>query len=61
MSLVEHPTRHLTPVESATPDTVIVRAWWDPELATTGFPPRSAYVERYWLGVIGPSACEVAR
>ena len=61
MSLIDHPTRHLTPVETATPDTVTVRAWWDPDLATTGFPPRSNYCERYWLGVIGPSALLLLR
>ena len=61
MSLIHHPTRHLTPVESATSDLVVVRAWWDPELATTGFPPRGAYAERYWLGVIGPSALLLLR
>jgi len=62
MSLIDHPTRHLAPVEApATPDTVVVRAWWDPDLATTGFPPRSAYAERYWLGVIGPSALLLLR
>jgi hypothetical protein len=38
-----------------------VRAWWDPELATRGFAPRSAYVERFWLGVLGPSAVFLVR
>lgn len=67
MSLVDHPTRHLAPADpldeppAAHPDSVVVRAWWDPDLAIRGFEPRSAYVERYWLGVLGPSAVFLIR
>jgi hypothetical protein len=61
MTLIDHPTRHLSAVEPAAPDVLVVRAWWDPELATRGFDPRGAYVERYWLGVIGPSALLLIR
>ena len=41
--------------------TMVVRPWWDPVLATTGVDPRSPYVERYWLGVVGPSAVLLLR
>lgn len=36
-------------------ETVTVRPWADEVLDRVGFDPRSAYVERFWLGVIGPS------
>jgi hypothetical protein len=62
MSVVDHPTRHLRSVEpTAHPTSVVVKAWWDPTLATQGFDPRGAYVERFWLGVIGPSAVFLIR
>ncbi len=32
-----------------------VTPWWDPGLAASGVDPRDTYVERFWLGVIGPS------
>ncbi|MFZ4517973.1 MAG: hypothetical protein ACOYOP_06275 [Microthrixaceae bacterium] len=43
------------------PDELIVRAWWDPVLATRGHDPRSAYVERFWLGIVGPSTVLLLR
>ena len=33
-----------------------VRPWDDPGLARRGHDPRSAYVERFWIAVLGPSA-----
>lgn len=36
--------------------TVHVRPWPDPVLDSLGHDPRSAYVERFWLAVLGPSA-----
>lgn len=33
-----------------------ISAWTDPVIDTVGHDPRSAYVERFWLGVLGPSA-----
>src|SRR5438309_155959 len=36
--------------------TVTVRPWQDELIDTLGFDPRSAYVERYWLGILGPSS-----
>lgn len=40
----------------ATHDPVTVVAWVDPVVEAFGHHPRSEYVERYWLGVLGPSA-----
>lgn len=38
------PSRHL-----------VVRPWWDPDLAITGHRLDDPYVELFWLGVLGPS------
>lgn len=40
---------------------LVIRPLWDPGLAAVGFDPRSPYVERYWLGVLGPSAVFLLR
>jgi hypothetical protein len=45
--------------ESLTHLTVV--SWFDPFLAQHGYDPRSAYVERFWLGVLGPSATWLLR
>ena len=34
---------------------VLVRPWVDPVIDQVGHDPRSAYVERFWLGILGPS------
>ena len=47
--------------DEAPPTCLVVRPWWDPDLAVAGFDPRSAYVERYWLGVLGPSVVFLLR
>lgn len=38
------------------PQEAIIRPWADPVVDVRGFDPRSQYVERYWLSVIGPTA-----
>ncbi len=38
-----------------------VVTWRDPLVDATGFDPRSAYVETFWLGVLGPSATLLIR
>ena len=38
-----------------------IHPWPDPQVDERGHDPRSAYVERYWLGVIGPTATLVMR
>jgi hypothetical protein len=42
-------------------DTVHIRPWADEVLERVGFDPRSPYVERFWLGVIGPSVTWLMR
>lgn len=45
-----------------TPDPyVTIRPWVDPRVDDRGHDPRSAYVERYWLSVIGPTATWIMR
>lgn len=38
-----------------------IQPWPDPVVDDHGHDPRSAYVERFWLPVLGPSTCDVAR
>lgn len=40
---------------------VRVVPWPDPVVDELGHDPRSAYVERYWLGVLGPTATWLVR
>ena len=42
-------------------ETVMVRPLVDEVVDRLGFDPRSAYVERFWLGVIGPSTTWLLR
>ncbi len=41
--------------------TVTIRPWTDDTLERVGYDPRSPYVERFWLGVIGPSVTWLMR
>jgi hypothetical protein len=47
-------------IELASPRATI-RPWIDPVVDRRGYDPRSTYVERYWLGVIGPTATWIMR
>src|SRR5919199_1743689 len=49
--------------DAASPDldTVTVRPWPDPVIDALGHDPRSQYVERFWLGVLGPSTTWLMR
>jgi hypothetical protein len=38
-----------------------IRPWVDPVVDARGHDPRSAYVERYWLSVLGPTATWIMR
>src|SRR5579871_4989988 len=38
-----------------------VRPWADPLIDTLGFDPRSAYVEQFWLSILGPSTTWLLR
>lgn len=49
-----------TPFDPQSPY-VTIRPWSDPVVDARGHDPRSAYVERYWLGVIGPTATWIVR
>ncbi len=40
---------------------IVVRAWIDPLVDDHGHDPRSAYVETFWLGVLGPTATWLLR
>jgi len=48
-----------TPADATSHLTVV--PWHDAFLAQRGYDPRSAYVERFWLGVLGPSATWLLR
>jgi hypothetical protein len=49
--------------DDASPDQTVltVRPWPDPVIDSLGHDPRSAYVERFWLGVLGPSTTWLLR
>jgi hypothetical protein len=40
---------------------LIVLPWHDEQAPTVGFDPRSAYVEQFWLGILGPSTVWLLR
>lgn len=40
---------------------VAIRPWIDPVVDRRGLDPRSTYVEKFWLGVIGPTATWILR
>ena len=42
-------------------DRLRIERWDDPLVDQLGHDPRSAYVETYWLGILGPSACWLLR
>ncbi len=42
-------------------DLVAIRPWEEGSLQRTGFDPRSPYVERFWLAIIGPSTTWLLR
>jgi hypothetical protein len=43
------------------PEVLRIRPWPDDVLDHLGFDPRSAYVEDYWLGILGPSTVWLLR
>jgi hypothetical protein len=46
---------------ASAPATLFVRPWPDPVIDALGHDPRSLYVERFWLGVLGPSTTWLLR
>jgi len=52
----------VTPVPDLPPVTTLtIRPWPDSVIDVVGHDPRSAYVETYWVGVLGPTAAWVLR
>jgi len=47
--------------ELAVSSTIRVQSWPDPVIDELGHDPRSDYVERYWLGLLGPTATWLVR
>jgi hypothetical protein len=52
---------HRTSTGPALPAHATIRPWDDPIVDERGHDPRSCYVERFWLSVIGPTATWVMR
>ncbi len=55
------PGAPMIPVSPLIPREATIRPWSDPVVDRRGFDPRSAYVERFWLSVIGPTATWILR
>ena len=51
----------LVPVLAPAAEAITIRPWPDPVIDTLGHDPRSAYVETYWLGILGPSTTWLLR
>ena len=51
---------HPRDIPSDTPS-LFVAPWPDPVIDQVGHDPRSVYVERFWLGILGPSATWLVR
>jgi hypothetical protein len=49
------------PWRERSPDSLGVIAWPDPVIDRLGYDPRSAYVERFWLAILGPSTTWLMR
>lgn len=54
-------TRHEAVVAAAPTIRLNVLPWLDPRVAKSGHDPRSLYVEKFWLGILGPSATLLLR
>lgn len=50
-----------TPTAATDLDPLLVVPWPDPVVDALGFDPRSAYVERFWLPVLGPTSTWLLR
>ena len=50
-----------TPLLDLPTDTLAIRPWSDPVIDRVGHDPRSAYVEKFWLGILGPSTTWLLR
>lgn len=50
-----------TAMPDLTTESITIKPWPDPVIDEVGHDPRSAYVERFWLGVLGPSTTWLLR
>lgn len=55
------PDPHVSDLPTFPIPTLAVRPWADAVIDEIGFDPRSPYVERYWLAILGPSATWLVR
>ncbi|HET9692583.1 MAG TPA: hypothetical protein VFP61_15650 [Acidimicrobiales bacterium] len=51
----------MAPLLTFVSDELTIRPWPDDVIDRVGFDPRSTYVERFWLGVLGPSTTWLMR
>lgn len=51
----------LLPADTAPPAMLTIRPWPDPVIDALGHDPRAAYVELFWLGILGPSTTWLIR
>jgi hypothetical protein len=51
----------MRPLTSFVSDTLAIRPWPDDVIDQLGFDPRSAYVEQFYLGILGPSTTWLMR
>lgn len=51
----------MNPLVTFESESLTIRPWTDEVIDRVGFDPRSPYVERFWLGVIGPSTTWLIR
>lgn len=61
LTLLADPETGVVPAELFAEATLPVRPWVDELIDTLGFDPRSAYVEQFWLGILGPSTTWLLR
>jgi len=61
MKLADETTLPGVPPELFASTTLALRPWVDELIDTLGFDPRSSYVERFWLPILGPSTTWLLR
>lgn len=49
------------PMPDLSVPTLTIVPWRDPVIDALGYPPRSTYVERFWLAILGPSTTWLVR
>ena len=61
LTLLPPPLDEFRPAPFEIPTRLHVLAWNDPDRDLLGHDPRSVYVERFWLGTLGPSSTWLLR